>query len=316
MNKTKLLNGNILVEFEECANLKRGVLDLVIAERYLIQEADQEGEHDAYGVTTDRRLINPQTVKIIEGNDEIPDGTRCFVHYGAWEIAQWWEGQAIIPARTVFFKLDPITPFEGNYLGHEVFKEGERTDSGIYLTPYAEIKLPCNIKIIHVPENSGIKVGDEVITVDAAQYQLNYEGEKFIKLKDSEIIARVINGETIPYGNYMLVEYVEEPDQEREAHNDYMKHIHDVATKHRLFLKEGDIEVKQPPKDVDVKVLALGNYERKTVDGTQYLSDKNGLFNIHQGDTIKILRNKGVPMDNGKWIINTDTILWVLKDMA
>ena len=290
-----------MVEFEEKPKLSEA-LDLVIPERYLIQEADGPGETNAWGVTTDRRTINPQTVRVIVGNDQVPTDSRCFVHYGAIEVAKWYnDNQAIIKSSMAFFMLDPIRPFDGNYLGEEIIIEGEKTESGIYLTPTPETKLPCNIRITHVPENSVFEVGNEVITIDAAQYTLKYEDKTFVRLKENEIIAKVVNGETIPLDKYILVEYVEEENRQLTDENDYKAHLKDVSLKFRLFVPEVDFTPTEPSKNVDAKILSFGpniNAERVGAD---------------IGDMVYINRNRGLKLNDGRWIINFDTILFVYE---
>jgi co-chaperonin GroES (HSP10) len=300
MNKptVQLLNDYILVEFEEKPKLSEK-LDLVMPDRYLIQEADQEGETNAYGVVTDRRTINPQIIKVIQGNESIPRGSRCFVHYGAFEIAKWYNGQAIIRASMVFFMLDPIRPFEGNYLAEEIVVEGEKTESGIYLTPTVETKLPCNVRILYIPEISILNVGDEVITIDAANYTLKFEDKTYIKLKESEIIGKVVNGETIPLGKNILIEYMDEDLSEIIADNDRKDFSKDFALKHRLFIPDIDLTQSPPPKTVPAKILAIGPEVNRLA------------FSGDIGDEATALRGRGVLLPNNKWIVNLDTILFL-----
>lgn len=295
----QLLNDHILVEFEQRPKLSEA-LDLVMPERYLIQEADKEGEYDAYGVVTDRRTINPQIVNVIQGNNAIPNGSRCFVHYGAFEIAKWYTPkQAIIRASMVFFMLDPIRPFAGNYLGEEIFVEGEKTASGIYLTPYAETKLPCNVRILHVPEQSDLKEGDEVISVDAANYTLKYQDKKYVRLKDSEIVAKMVDGEPVPLGKNILVEYLEEDLSDILAENARRVEAKDLAIKFRLHVPEIDYNPLPPPRLAPVRVLAIGDR----------LSTRE--FEASIGDEGSVLRGRGVMLNDNKWIVNLDSIAFL-----
>lgn len=310
-----ILNGHILVEFEKKPKLNES-LDIVAPERFLVQEADEEGETNAWAVTTDRRTINPQIIKVIQGNETVKTDTRCFCHYGCYEIGKWInEEQAIIRPDMVFFELGPpIKPFPGNYLAEEIFVEGERTASGIYTTPIAEAKLPCNVRITHVPDTKelgiingderqlnhrkDIYVGDEVVTIDEAQYTLKYEDKKYIKLRESEIIAKVVDGKVIPLNKYLLVEYCEEPDAKLQAENDYKAHTKDVAIKHRLFVPGIDFEPTKPKKEVTAKLLEIGDSVNK------YELD------AEVNDMLVINRNRGLLLPDGKWIINLDAILF------
>lgn len=304
----------IVVQFDEQEAKVHGT-DIIIPERYLIQEGD-ETENSAYGVTTDRRLINPQVVTVIQGNETVPTGVKAFVHYGAYEVAQWIDDKnALIKSAMVFFTLDPITPLPGNYLGEEVFIEGDKTDSGIYITPYAEMKLPINIKITHVSKNSEIQVGDEVITIDSAQYPLKYEDKTYIKLRDSEIVAIKRDGNIIPYRNYLLVEYIDTIDEELIQQNYYKDHLKDVAIKYRLHVPDIDFTHAKESKHVDAKLIAIGSDCRyiKPTNSEKTFLYAGGILEANIGSILKIDRNRGARLDNGQWIINLDTVLWVYK---
>lgn len=306
----QLLNDHLLVEFEPRQKLS-DKLDLVMPERYLIQDADKEGEHDAYGIVTDRRTINPQIVKVIKGNKQIPDGSRCFVHYGAFEVAQWFTPkQAIIKSGMVFFMLDPIRTFPGNYLGEEVFIEGERTASGIYVTPYAETKLPCNVKILHAPEASGLKAGDEVISIDAANYTLTYQDKKYVKLRESEIVAKMVDGKLVPMGKNILVEWLDEDLSEIIAENDRRRDAKDLAIKYRLHVPDIDYTPLPPPKTVSAKVLALGddiNLRQLKLWCATLSTDPSTTTEI----IVELRRGKGVMLNDNQWIVNMDAILYL-----
>src|SRR3982750_2368116 len=124
------------------------VSGLILPERYLIQEADKDDEHDAYGIVTDRRLINPQIINVLSGPYK---GYKAFVYYGAYEIRVPVEdGACLIPMRTLYFLIDPVVMFPGFYLGEEVFTQGEQTASGIFITPYAEKKEGVKFNLTNV----------------------------------------------------------------------------------------------------------------------------------------------------------------------
>ncbi len=319
-----LSKGYILVEFEEKPKLSEA-LDLVAPERFLVQEADSPGETNAWAVTTDRRTINPQIVNVIVGDDDVPTGSRCFVHYGAFEVAKWFTPkQAIIKSSLAFFMLDPVRPFPGNYLGEQIILEGERTESGIYLTPNPDEKLPCHIRITHIPipektkcytfhngervdfeaqipNKNSIEIGDEVITIDASQYTLKFEDKTYVRMKDSEIIAKVVDGEVIPRDKYIVAEYVETVNKELIAENKYKAHMKDVSLKHRLFVPGVDFEAKAPSKNVDARLVAFG----------PNILERDG---VQIGDMAHINRHRGLKLAEGKWMINLDTILFVYEE--
>lgn len=288
------INNNILVEFEAVPKTS----GLLIPERYLIQSAEKDGEQDAVGVTTDRRLINPQTVKILSGEHA---GRRGFVHYGAYELAKWYiEAQAIIPGHMLFMLIDPIRTLPGVYLGDEVFTEGEKTASGIYITPYADKKEGVIIKLTYVPENSNLRVGETVITIDNYQYPLTLEGKKHIRLFEREIIGLITETVYSPLGDKIHVKYL--PDQELEeiiAENarreDQRKTFRLRNMKEMLSL----VEDLREPITVKAEVIAIG-------EGVKYFPKG--------AKTLLIRRNYGCMLPDKTWIISEELILWAFTN--
>lgn len=297
----RLTGNNILVKFDPMPT----VSGLAVPERYKIQDGDKD-ENTAYGVTTNRKLINPQVITILKGEHE---GKRAFVHYGAYEIAKWPEPEvAFIPEATILFFIEPIQPVYGTYLGEEVFTQGERTASGIYITPYSEKKEGVLIKITHIPEQGGvgnIKVGDTVVTVDSYQYDLRYEGKKYIKLRSTEIIGIKKDDGYIPVGNRVLVEYLPDEDlQERIEEN--AKRFQILETMSKRYLHLGDMPngelpehlrpVKEP-KTTHAKLLAVGEQVDTELD-----------------DTVMVFRNYGCILPNGQWITSIDNVVGVIVE--
>lgn len=328
-------NNFVLVKFIKY-DKKSSVLKLdsglFVPERYVIEEADEDAQ-TAWGVTTDRRLINPQVIEVIQGNELwinkvkdtypeferdkilkentlIPDGGQYFVHYGAMEVCRWVDDDhALIPAKLFFFGLDPIKCLPGIYLGEEVFGDLPKTASGIYLTPQMEDKVGIKVKIIHTPENAHplVQVGSTVITVDAFQYDLNYNGKKYIKLEEGEIIGVEQNGEYIPLGNSVLVEHLPDPDLEaRVAENDKRRAHRDYIDKTRMHISEQYTKGLDPeyldlpePKTISARILAIG----------EDVADKS----LVVGDKLLILRNYGCILPNKQWILNLDLVLGSFK---
>lgn len=93
----------------------------------------------------------------------------------------------------IFFKINSDGSLEmarGVYLGKEVVSEAPKTDSGIYLTPFDEKKEVLKIKVTNVPSNQDfIKPGDTIMSSDANQYLINYEGDTIIKIDDVHIVG-------------------------------------------------------------------------------------------------------------------------------
>lgn len=294
----KLLNGKILVEFDQAPKLSEK-FDLVAPERYLVYESDSEHEHNRWGVNTDRRAINPQIVTVIQGNEYIPSGSRCFVYYGAYEAKQRFiDNQYFIDCQNVLFFIEPMRMAFDNYLAKEIEQEGEKTDSGIWITPHTHITLPLNVIITHVPEGSDIQPGTEVITIDSFQYKLTFKDEKSVKLTDHEIIAKVIDGEIIPRGQYMLVEYIEPELTELEKENEYRKHMADVFDRYKIAVPKVDIAEKPLPKSVDCRIIRLGD------------SFNHRTSNVKPEEVYHIHRDRGLKLPDGRWIIREDAILY------
>jgi co-chaperonin GroES (HSP10) len=300
------INSNIIVKFDPLPT----VGGIIAPERYKIQEADTDGETDAYGVTTNRKAINPQVITVLSG---LHKGKKAFVYYGAYEIAKWPEGVdgiAIIPEATILFYVDPIQPVLGTYLGDEVFSEGEKTASGIYTTPFAEHKEGILIKITHIPKEGGvmygdqlIEVGDTVVTIDQWQYDLRYLDKKYIKLKSTEIVGVKKDDRYIPIGDRVLVEYLPDAElQERIAENDRRSGLRDFMNKNGLHYTATDLEPVSEPKIVSAKVLDIGND----------ININNNSWSISLVSDIMVFRNYGCLLPNKQWITSIENVIGVL----
>lgn len=297
----KPLANNILVKFDPVPT----VGGIIMPERYLIQEADTPGENNAYGVSTNRKAINPQIVTILSGEHK---DKKAFVYYGAYEIAKWPEGIdgiAIIPDTTIFFFIDPIEPVAATYLGEEVFSEGDKTESGIYITPYAERKEGILIRIIHIPKEGQVSyadkliaVGDIVVTIDQHQYDLRFEDKKYIKLKATEIVGVKTEDGYVPTGDRVLIEYLPDSDlQERVTENDRRAGLLDFMEKNGLHYTVTDLEPLKEPKTVNARILAIGN-------------DVNSEATI--GDEAIVFRNYGQLLKKDLWITSIENVVGVL----
>ena len=303
----KPTNGGIIVRFEYDKSTSHVKTDtgIFIPERYVVEEADEEAE-TAWGVTTDRRLINPQVVDIISGEYA---GKLAFVHYGAFEVAKWLdENNAIIPEAMILFFVSPIACMPGTYLGEEVFTEGPKTESGIWTTPIAEIKDGVRIKITHTPEQEGIsdiKNGDIVITIDECQYDLVYDGKKYIKLSKTEIIGIENQNSIQIVGERVLAEYLPDADliertkenDRRAAHRDYInKTKMHISEKYARGLDPDYLDLPEP-KFVNAKVIGIGDTDK-----------------IKVGDKIIVHRGYGCRLLTGQWIIPIDMIAGIILE--
>ena len=304
------INGNIIVTFEYDHSLSVVKQDsgLFMPERYVIESGDEDAEA-AWGVTTDRRLINPQVVDILSGQYT---GRRAFVHYGAFEVARWLsddrveDSRAVIPEKMILFFVNPIECVAGTYLGDEVYGEYEKTASGIILSTELDLKEAVLIKITHIPTKSHplVAIGTTVVTVDNFQYELIYEGKKYIKVDDREIVGVKTEQGYLPIGDLVLVDYLPDPEWEnwkinnedrREEYVDKYYPNLDKAVARTLYPKH--LETPEP-KFTNVKVVAIGDKVRP------------GIFTI--GDTLMVYRNHGCRLPNGQWILNMDVIMAIV----
>lgn len=144
--------------------------------------------------------VHPQIATVVHGNRKFPyhKGDKVFLHYMAFEWAEEFnidgEPCTLVDADYVLFviKDEEFVMPSDYYLGEQVYKEGEKTASGIYLTSQAEVKVAMEIKITHKPANCDfVDIGETVLTVDDKQYVLKINNKEYVWLKKSEIVAKV-----------------------------------------------------------------------------------------------------------------------------
>lgn len=323
-------NNNIIVLFDHdwgspYVKQHSGIL---IPERYVLEDGDEDAP-TANAVQTDRRLINPQTVTVVQGNgawlklvaDTYPEYERdailkahplitpgrYFVHYGAFEVAKWIdkEHHGAIPGKMLLFGIDPIRCMQGTYLAEEIFSELPQTASGIYLTPQLETKEGILVRITHAPEDSLVSVGDIVVTVDQFQYDLWYEGKKYIKIEDSEIVGvKTDLGGFQPMGNRVLVDLLPDADlSERIAENDRRRKMRNYIDHNRLHVSENYTKGLDPDY-LDVPEPKL----------THAIVVASGSRDVMAGDKLLIHRNYGCRLPNNQWILSMDLILGILEE--
>jgi co-chaperonin GroES (HSP10) len=282
------LSNRILVKFEE--NIETP-LNLIIPERYVVHEqGDATDNETRTGVTTDRRLINPQNVTILSGEHT---GRTAFVYYGSYEVAKWIDGNALIPDHMLLFFTNPIEMMPETYLGDEIFIEGDKTPSGIYTTPVTEQKDGIRIRLTHVPENCVASAGDTVITMDDKQYWLIYGGQRMIKLRESEIVAVVRDEEIIPTRDNLLIEYLPDPDEEkRMAENEKIYNHMDFARKHNWHIEGMQFKPVPEPMTIHARILK----------------------GKHEGCECIVFRKYGVSLPNKQWIIARETLIAIVQD--
>ncbi len=192
----RLVNQSIIVEFLTDHNrvVAKGLngLDIVRPERWLNKEADEE-EGTRFEENVNHLETAPQICKILHTNDKLPynAGDTVFVHYMAWENAEYTEYGAVIDIDFVFFKINEDGTFEMRkdlYLGHAIYSDEEVTPSGIIML--AGKKDNLRVTITHVPEKAAVcNIGDTVVSIDKNNYEFDYYGTKYVKLTKDEIIA-------------------------------------------------------------------------------------------------------------------------------
>lgn len=196
----RCINNYILVDFIE----DRTKIDLgnghtlYKPERFTVKE--DTGEGSLTQKITDRKMMNPQVVLIVSENPKYPQlkkGQKAFVHYGAWETGlPHTDTQSFINADMVFFLIDECDRFTAvlsTYLGERVYSDAPRSESGLYLTPWAEKKEPNRIRITHSPtEHHFVQPGDIALTVDDAQNEVEYNGKKIIVLKEMYVVGKLV----------------------------------------------------------------------------------------------------------------------------
>lgn len=127
----------------------------------------------------------------------LTQGDVVWTHYLGSDKGNSFEHEGVVYHRIresqIFFKIKEDGSFEmadGVYLGKEVIVEAPKTESGIFLTPYDDQKEMLKIKVTNAPDNQDlIKAGNTVMSSDASQYLITYEGETFIKIDEVYIVG-------------------------------------------------------------------------------------------------------------------------------
>lgn len=195
----------ITVRFDvaDKGKIKFGGLELLRADRWVIQEDDGYNGGTKTDVQRDKRITNPQQAVVtgVCDGSEFKPGDQIFTHFLAYETAQWPDDEtALIKEHNILFahRDGELIPVNVNFFGEEVYTEPERTPSGIYVSTQEKVKEATRVLITHVPEkNSGIKKGDTVVTIDANQYVFTFNGTRYIKLVRDEIIGKIVDEQQV-----------------------------------------------------------------------------------------------------------------------
>lgn len=135
---------------------------------------------------------NPQICTVVHSSAHHPYrvGDKLFVNYLAWEWREKTEDGHLIEADSVFFVIEPDETLRmepHTYLGEAIYAEDVVTASGILLSGGKKDNL--RVRITHIPPNSDFKVGDVIVSIDKNNYELTYQGKKYVKITTDEIVG-------------------------------------------------------------------------------------------------------------------------------
>lgn len=210
------MNNWIAVQFDEKHNytLGKGLknLDIIRADKWIHREDDGE-QGSKYNENVNYLETHPQICTVIYENQSHPykRGDKLFVHYMAYETAEAAFGEdcenaTIIDCDFIFFKILDGGSFEmkeGIYLGEQQYTEEEVRPSGIIIG--GNKKEALKIRITHIPESPPkwhkehpIKVNDLILSIDDKNYELNFWGKRYVKLRYDEIAIIMMDNKPTP----------------------------------------------------------------------------------------------------------------------
>lgn len=198
------VNDYIAVKWDEKHNrlIKLGDFEFERPKEWVIEQHDDK---NLYDTNRDLKDTQPQIATVMKTNKKcnLKEGDTIYCHYLEYgrSVSIDIDGEmcSFISYKSIFFRINGIHDYEMapyTYLGERVIDEAPRTESGIYLTPQAEVNRTSHIKITHVPENASrelgmLKVGDIAVTSDDFQYEINIHDKKMIKLEGQWIIGQI-----------------------------------------------------------------------------------------------------------------------------
>lgn len=194
----KLLGNKAIVEYDRGHNktIGKGLdgIEIVRAEKWLNREAEEdESTTSRFDENTNYLETSPQIAVIKHPNAKLKyiEGDKVFLNYMAWEWAEQTEHGHLIDTDFILFQIKEDGTFElidDLYLGKAVYSDEEITPSGIIMLEGKKDNL--KVKLTHLPpNNTNLKVGDMVLSVDKNNYEFDYWGKKYIKLMADEIVG-------------------------------------------------------------------------------------------------------------------------------
>lgn len=200
---SKCLNNLLKVQFEDSRIVKLGTLELIRPEVW--GDVDEGGsvKYQPDGTqklqfNTDLKETRPQICTVVISNDKYPYkvGERLFTHYMAVETCMDYDIATMmgyIDASRVFFAINAdgsLRLADKVFIGDSVVIGEEVSQSGIIYGLGRKDRL--RVRILHTHANSGIDVGDVVMSIDAYNYEFTYEGKQYIMLRKDEIVCKVL----------------------------------------------------------------------------------------------------------------------------
>lgn len=182
--------------------------------------------------------------------------------------------------RNIFFKYNDKTPeIIGDFILCKDVKENDTLNFDPNTGNFFHTKEFTQEGVIS-HGNEKYPNGERILVLKSAFYLITLDKIDYFKVKQSEIVAFIKDGQAIPTDRNLLIEYVEKEDN----------HFLDLS----LMKKDNNVtakiikgEIKHPKR-----IMEWG------------ISDTNII-----GMLLRVWRNQGVPYD-GKWIIDDEMILW------
>lgn len=197
----------------------------------------------------------------------------------------------VIP-RQIFFKYNNQTPEPvGNFILCQNVEEKETlgfdpNQGTFFKTNYFDQKGTV------VFGNDKFKKGDEILVLKSSFYLITLDKVDYFKVREDEIVAKVIDGEAVPVGNNFMVEYL--PDEYQNGYSPLL-----VGTGVHITNNVSATVTNVSNEPVLSEVL-LAYTEEKQLGWRGEVS---------VGDKLQVYRQQGVPFNN-KWIINQDNVVY------
>jgi co-chaperonin GroES (HSP10) len=200
---SKCLNNLIKVRFEDNSRIRIGSLELIrpevwgdVDEGGNVKYQDDGTQKMAFNV--DLKETRPQICTVVIANDKFPYGVgeKLFTHYMVVETCMDYDivdMSGYIDASRVFFVINPdgsLRLADKVFIGEAILIGEEVSQSGIIFGLGRKDRL--RVRILYTHQNSGIDVGDIVMSIDAYNYEFTYEGKSYIMLRKDEIVCKVL----------------------------------------------------------------------------------------------------------------------------